>query len=192
MLYTYTPLPSYGIPSLAGLIPALNPGLPEPLAVAMGIPENASATHMYCDGQADCIYGGGLRQVCFRHSCECTFSAKYEYPFCVDPTSRTMWAKVMYSLFIAIYSVTTLALLAVAVKRFRTTPLSRKTCANFFTTSLVFGILGCMILVVKYVVNLDEVLHAEKYEKYYNVQRSDGILQVVAAMFLMLSPTETL
>ena len=194
IIYAYTPIPAAvagtAIPGLAGLLPSLNPGLPTPLAVAMGLPQNATPIHHYCEEQTECIYGGGIRQVCAngkgQHECQCTFSYQHEYPFCTEPTSQTDIAVGCYCFYIICYTTVFFAFVYVCAKRARTAKMEVKCLFSFFSTTILWGLIGSGCILAKYCYNLHEVLAPFEHPKAYLDQRTDGVLLTICGIFLPL------
>ena len=195
IVYAYTPIPaavsgSSAIPGLAGLLPSLNPGLPTPLAVAMGIPQNSTPIVNYCNEQADCIYGGGIRQVCAngkgQHECQCTFSYRHKYPFCTEPTGGTAVAVGCYSFYVVCYTMVFFGFIGVLYKRIRTAKKEFKCLFSFFSTTILWGLIGSGCILAKYCYNLHEVLQPFEHPKYYLDQRTDGVLLTICGIFLPL------
>ena len=131
------------IPSLSALFPSINPGLPTPLAEAMGLPQNSTPIAHYCSNGGDCILGGGIRQRCFnswgQHECGCRH---HEYPFCVEPNYKTDIAVGLWSFMTVVWAVSFLSFIGILYKRIRTTKMETKCFFSFFSTTILWGLLG--------------------------------------------------
>ena len=161
------------IPSLSALFPSINPGLPTPLAEAMGLPQNSTPIVHYCSDHVDCFAGGGVRQQCWGgHKCGCSLG-NHEYPFCVEPTYKTRIDVGCWMFLTVIWAVVLLSFIGILYKRIRTTKMEKKCLVSFFSTTTLSGLLGSGCILAHNAIYIDMMRnpydHAESMFKEYGI-----------------------